>query len=203
MSPLHEIVTADDGDVEVLSQLIALSFRSLDPSVWLIPDTAERARLLPGYFQLIVADALARGHVDTTPDRTAVALWFPVGEDVPAGPSGYEAGLPGAVGPWLEQFRTFDKHLAARHPAGRHDHLAILAVLPTRQRRGWGGELLAGHHKRLDWSDPPVAAYLEASDAQTRQFYLARGYADHGDPIRLPHGPAMYPMLRPAALADA
>ena len=71
VSPLHEIVPAQARRRDVLSQLIALSFHYLAPSAWLIPDTDERAPLLPGYFRLIVADALARGHVYTTPEPDA------------------------------------------------------------------------------------------------------------------------------------
>jgi GNAT superfamily N-acetyltransferase len=193
---------ADESDTEALSHLISLAFHDLDPSAWLIPDTHERRQLMPGYFGLLVADALERGHIYTTPERTAVALWLSVDEAGPSAPAGYDEALPMQVGPWLDRFKTFDAELEARHPAGlRHDHLAILAVNPARQRRGIATELLGTHHARLDQADPPISAYLEASDAHTRQIYLARGYVDHGDPIRLPSGPAMFPMIRPARAA--
>lgn len=202
MSPLHEIVMADEADTEALSRLIALAFHDLDPSAWLIPDTHERRRLMPGYFGLLVADAFRHGYVYTTPQRTAVALWFPIEETGPTTPAGYGQALPIHVGPWLHHFRTFDEELAARHPAGlRHDHLAILAVDPPEQRRGIASELLDAHHAHLDRADPPIPAYLEASDARTRQIYLDRGYVDYGDPIQLPAGPQMFPMIRPARAA--
>lgn len=197
MSTRHRIVIADPGDTDALSALIAESFHSLDPSVWLVPDDHERRQIMPGYFRLFVTDAMARGHVYTTPDRTAVALWFPVDEHGHPGSADYDAGLPAATGRRLDRFKAFDEQLAAHHPGRmRHDHLAILAVHPAHQRRGIGSELLDTHHRHLDQVDPPVAAYLEASDAHTRKIYLARGYADHGGPIRLPDGPLMYPMLR-------
>jgi hypothetical protein len=41
-----------------------------------------------------------------------------------------------------------------------------------------------------------IAAYLEASDERTRDLYLRHGYTDHGEPIELPDGRSMYPMVR-------
>lgn len=203
MSPADEIVTADAADGEALSSLIALAFHQLAPSVWLIPGSLERRRVLPRYFHLLVDDALERGRVYTTAGRTAAALWFPVAEAGAPAPVGYEEALAAATGPWHQRFRTFDGHLDKHHPGGlRHDHLAILAVHPDWQRRGLGTALLAAHHAVLDRTDSPTAAYLEASGADTRELYLRHGYSDFGEPIQLPGGPNMYPMLRPARPAD-
>jgi GNAT superfamily N-acetyltransferase len=86
---------------------------------------------------------------------------------------------------------AFDRH----HPTGLlHHHLAILAVRPDQQGKGIGTALLAARHQVLDVAQLP--AYLEASSPETRQVYLRHGYTDHGPPITLPDGPAMYPMLR-------
>ena len=41
-----------------------------------------------------------------------------------------------------------------------------------------------------------TAAYLEASDERTRDLYLRHGYTDRREPIELPDGPSMYPMVR-------
>jgi GNAT superfamily N-acetyltransferase len=197
MSSSDQIVAAQPSDIDVLSQVIALSFHGLAPSVWLIPDPGVRSEVFPGYFRLYVEDAMERGHVYTTKDRTAVALWLPNGEAAEPAPADYDTRLAAATGPWVPRFRIFDALLEKHHPTGmRHDHLAILGVHPDHQRRGLGTELLAVHHRRLDESDPPSLAYLEASDAGTRSLYLKHGYTDHGDPIQLPDGPQMFPMLR-------
>lgn len=200
----HKIVQAGEGDAEALAKLIARAFHPLAPSNWLIPDTHERHVLLPRHFRILVDDALSRGRVDTTPDLDGAAVWFHVPETGDPGSAGYDKALAAAVGSWLWRFKTFDRLLADHHLIGvRHDHLALLAVDPARQKRGIGDALLAAHHQRLDQADPPVAAYLEASDAQTRRIYLARGYTDHGDPIQLPGGPQMFPMIRPASVMTA
>lgn len=202
MNPREQIIQAHPHDANALSHVIAQSFHNLAPSTWLIPDSDARARLFPGYFRLFaVHEAITRGLVYTNTGRTAIALWLPSApRDEPA-PADYEEKLAATIGIWTERFRIFDALLAKHHPHGiDHDHLAILAVHPDHQNRGIGSALLAAHHERLDAEDPPRAAYLEASDATTRELYLRHGYSDHGTPIRLPVGPPMFPMLRhPAA----
>lgn len=197
MSPRDQIVPAQPQDANALSRVIARAFHDLAPSVWLIPDSEARARLFPGYFRLFVDEAMARGRVYTTLELTAVALWLPsTPNDEPAS-SGYDAGLPAATGIWVDRFRIFDALLAEHHSHDTaHDHLAILAVDPHHQHQGIGSALLAAHHDHLDAENPPRAAYLEASDATTRELYLRHGYTDLDDPIVLPSGAHMYPMLR-------
>jgi GNAT superfamily N-acetyltransferase len=195
--PDATVVRADAADVDVLSQVIGGAFHDLAPSRWLIADPAARRAIFPGYFRILVEHAMASGVVHTTPDRTAAALWLPVGKDGPAQPPDYESRLAVATSPWTDRFLAFDAALDRRHPAGvPHHHLAILAVRPDRQRRGIGTALLRAYHQLLD-HDAGVPAYLEASDLLTRQFYLRLGFTDHGSPIQLPDdGPQMYPLVR-------
>jgi GNAT superfamily N-acetyltransferase len=199
--PGFRVIRAGEADVDVLSQVIADAFFDLAPSRWLIPDLAARREVFPGYFRLYVEHAVTAGVVHTTPDRDAAALWIPAGDDAAARPAEYAARLAAATSPWTGQFLAFDAALDQRHPAGiPHRHLAILAVRPDRQGRGAGTALLRACHHWLD-RDVHAPAYLEASGLRTRQMYLRHGYADHGPPIHLPGGPAMYPMWREALLA--
>jgi ribosomal protein S18 acetylase RimI-like enzyme len=189
------VVTAEPGNLDALSDVIAEAFHPLAPSQWLIPDDAPRRDIFPRYFRIFVQHALAAGIVHTTPDRTAAALWLPVGPGGPVPPERYAERLAATTGPWAHRFRAFDAALDARHPTGMpHHHLAMLAVHHGQQGHGIGTALLRAHHHTLDQQN--LAGYLEASDLRTRQLYLREGYADHGDPIRLPNGPLMYPMLR-------
>lgn len=198
MNPRDQIIQAEPRDAGTLSRVIAKAFHDLAPSTWLIPDSDARARLLPGYFRLFaVHEAMERGHVYTTTGRNAVALWLPLPPSDEPAPADYEAKLAATTGIWAKRFQTFDALLAKHHPHGiDHDHLAILAVHPDHQHRGIGTALLAAHHDRLDAETPPRAAYLEASDATTRELYLRHGYTDLDEPIVLPSGAHMYPMLR-------
>jgi len=190
------VVLAYEADLGVLSQVIAEAFHDLAPSRWLIDAPAARREIFPGYFRLYVEHAMAHGVVHTTPGRTAAALWIRVGEDPAGQAADYGARLAAATSPWTGRFLAFDAALDRHHPAGSpHHHLAILAVRPDRQGQGTGTALLRAYHQLLD-RDAHAPAYLEASDLRTRQIYLRHGYTDHGPPIRLPGGPAMYPMWR-------
>jgi GNAT superfamily N-acetyltransferase len=190
------VVRASAADITVLSEVIAEAFFDLPPSRWLVPDRAARREIWPGYFRIYVEQAMTEGVVHTTPGRDAAALWLPVGE-TPAEPTaGYAAALTEVTGPYIDRCRAFDTALDARHPAGiAHHYLAILAVRSDRQGHGTGTALLDAYHHQLDTAIRQPA-YLEASNERTREVYLHRGYADHGPPIVLPGGPAMYPMLR-------
>jgi GNAT superfamily N-acetyltransferase len=191
----HVTVRASQADIDVLSQVVADAFHDLAVSRWLIPGRASRRDAFPDYFRLYVEHAMADGIVETTPNRAGAALWIPsTGPAAP--PDGYAARLAAIAGPQLGRFMSFDEALDRHHPAGiRHHHLALLAVHPDRQRLGIGTALLEAHHAWLDEQDMP--AYLEASDTGTRDLYLRHGYELRPDsPIRLPAGPAMWPMWR-------
>ena len=190
--PGPAVVRAGEADLDVLSQVIADAFHDLAPSRWLIADPEARRQLFPGYFRLYLEHALASGTVHTTPGRTAAALWMPSGQDAL---DGYDIRLAAATNPWTSRFIAFDAALDHHHPAGiRHHHLAILAVHPDQQGQGVGTALLHAGHATLD--DEGVHAYLEASGPRSRRLYLSHDYSDHGPPIQLPGGPAMYPMWR-------
>ena len=191
------VIRATPADTGTLSHLIASAFHDLAPSRWLIADPTARQDIFPGYFRLYVEHAMADGLVHTTPGRDAVALWLPAGPGAPADPPGYRERLAATTAPWTTRFVIFDQALHARHPAGTaHEHLAILAVRPARQRHGTGTALLRARHHDLD--DTATPAYLEASSPRARELYLRNGYTDHGLPIHLPDGgPPLWPLWRP------
>ncbi|HXS61532.1 MAG TPA: GNAT family N-acetyltransferase [Streptosporangiaceae bacterium] len=216
-----DVIRAEEADAGVLSQLVADAFLDLPPSWWLIPDQAIRRRVFPDYFRIFVDAALADGIVQTTPDRSAVAIWLPSGhsaeppptadgrpslpaDDPPPAdgpspthePDDYLARLTAITQPWIDRFLAFDAAIENRHPhEPAHHHLAFLAVRPDRQGLGIGSALLQAHHQFLDTQNLP--AYLEASHPRNRQLYLRHGYTDLGPPNYLPDaGPPMYPMWR-------
>lgn len=200
MTPLasHTSVTADISDTDALSQVVADAFFGLAVSRWLVPEPKDRRAIFPAYFRIYVEHALADGLVLTTPARDAAALWLPVGVDGPGDPpDGYSERLAALTGKCLNRFQALDEGFEAHHPVGiAHQHLAILAVRPDRQRLGIGTALLDAHHAILDRDGLP--AYLEASDLGTRDIYLNHGYILRPNaPIRLPDGgPEMWPMWR-------
>ena len=175
-------------------KVIADAFHDLAVSRWLIPDGTARRAIFRGYFRILLQHALASGLVCTTPQRTAAAMWL-LATGPAAPPDGYAGQLAEATGPFLDRFVAFDEELARHHLVGvLHHHLAILAVRPDQQGQGTGTALLQTHHATFDWQG--IAAYLEASDERTRDLYLRYGHMVHGEPIELPDGPSIYPMLR-------
>jgi GNAT superfamily N-acetyltransferase len=192
-----QIITATAADLDTLSHVIAEAFADLPPSRWLISDQAARRQIFPPYFRIYLDHALACGLIATTPDLDAAALWIPAGPGAPGPPPGYAERLRAATLPWTRRFTAFDTALERRHPAGRpHRHLALLAVQPGRQGHGIGTALLESGHRALDQA--ATAAYLEASDQQTRDLYLKHGYILWPNaPFNLPDGgPPMWPMWR-------
>jgi GNAT superfamily N-acetyltransferase len=189
------LVRADETDVGILSQVIAEAFFDLPPSRWLVPDPAARRAIFPAYFRLYVEHAMAVGLVNTTPDRDAVALWLLASPFAPGPPDGYSTRLAAITGPLTGRFEAFDAALEAHHPAAvAHQHLAILAVRPSRQGHGTGTTLLAARHAALDAQGIP--AFLQASSQDSRRLYLRHGYTDYGPRIDLPGGPTLYSMWR-------
>jgi GNAT superfamily N-acetyltransferase len=190
-----EVIRAESGDAAALSAIIAGAFFDLPPSRWLISDQASRRQIFPCYFQIFVEHALACGIVHTTPERTAAALWLPIGDEPPPAPDNYAERLRKVTTPWTSRFTAFDAALESRHLTGTaHHHLALLGVWPGRQGIGIGTALLHAHHQVLDQAGVP--AYLEAATERNRQLYKQHGYADLGPPICLPDGPRMFPMVR-------
>ena len=191
------VVRACPADLEALSELVAAAFHGLAPSRWLIADPEARRRIFPGYFRLILVQAMAAGLVHTTPTRDAVALWLPAGPGVLGPLAGYRQRLADATAPWTGRFAVFDQVLEEHHPAGLpHQHLAILAVSPGHQGQGIGTALLNARHRELDRDGVP--AYLEASSTRARDLYQRHGYTLRPDaPFRLPGGgPPLWPMWR-------
>lgn len=193
----YEIERATADDLDALSHLIAVAFDPLASSAWLVPDSRERQRMFPPYCRLHVEQALFRGTVEVTRDRSAVALWFPVPLAGMPALERYDERLADITGPHIERFRAFDRAMGTRHPHRvQHEYLGVLAVHPTHQGQGRGSALLRHRHQQLDRETPPTPAYLEANDLRARALYLKHGYRDLGEPIELPDGPSLYPMWR-------
>lgn len=190
------IEQADPSEARMLAELIASAFQPLPPVRWLVPEPADQRRVLAGNFQIFVEHAFAHGLVQVVADRSGVAIWFPVGDEPPPPPAGYDERLDAACAPWADRFRTLDALFEANHPAKPHHHLAFLAVAPDRQGKGLGSALLRHHLSWLDEQGMP--AYLEASSERNRDLYQRHGYRA-GEPFRLPDGTPFWPMWRDPA----
>lgn len=182
-------------EVDPIAQLIAVTFRESPPDRWLVPDSADRRAVMPGYFRILVEEAMAAGSVQTSVDGHAVAVWmYATGSGTGPGRD-HDEKVAAATGAYLDRFRAFEEMLAVAHPTQPHHHLALLAVRPGHQRQGYGSALLAQHHATLDHDGLP--AYLEAVTAGVQHFYRRFGYRQLETSIQVPGGgPTLYPMWR-------
>jgi len=177
-----------------LAKLIATAFEPLEPCRYLVPEPGHRLAVMGRFFELEVAAAKEHGEVLVTGDHRGVALWLPRSGQ-PAEVPELTEDLAKAVGDYAENFVAFERELSSHHPTGRaYVHLTELAVLPRAQRSGLGSAMLNLQHALLDAAGTP--AYLEAASLRLTTFYECHGYERHGDPIVLPDGVQMYPMLR-------
>lgn len=190
-----EIVPATAADTPLVTALIATAFHDLEAARWQIPDDSQRRAVLPAMFHDYVAHALEHGSVEITADMTAAAVWTSESGDAKPDPAPPVGRLAAALGDCVENVHAFDLALHQREPIGApFEKLALLAVRPGCQSQGLGSALLAHHLVGLDQRQIP--AYLEASNKASRELYYRFDFRDDGDPIRLPGGPFMYPMIR-------
>jgi GNAT superfamily N-acetyltransferase len=184
---------ATAADAGRIAELIAAAFVPLDVVAWLVPEPAERQRIMTADFRILVDHAIEYGHIDLIDAAPAAAVWFPRTGPLPE-PADYERRVAAACDPWTERFHLLDSLFEENHPGEPHYHLALLAVQPGRQGGGLGSTLLRWQHAELDADATP--AYLEASSPRSRDLYLRHGY-EVGEPFTLPDGTPFWPMWRP------
>jgi GNAT superfamily N-acetyltransferase len=190
-----EIIPAGAADAPVVAGLIATAFHGLEAACWQIPDERLRRAVFPAMLQDYIVHALEQGSVEVTADMTAAAVWTVETGAAKAAPAPPSGALAAALGDAATNVHLFDLALHEREPVGeRFDKLALLAVRPGCQRKGLGSALLAHHLADLDARLIP--AYLEASSTGSRELYRRFAFRDYGEPITLPGGPMMYPMMR-------
>ncbi|MGW2625859.1 GNAT family N-acetyltransferase [Micromonospora taraxaci] len=185
---------ATRGDTQGLISVLAEAFFDGPVADWLVPDPNDRRTVYQRYFELALNHGLDNGHVDTTADLSAVAIWYPCPERSLKGSLEHPAALEAATGVYAPKFALLDAVFEAFHPSEPHHYLAYVAVNPEQQNRGIGAALLSHHHRQLDALGMP--AYLEASNLRNRELYVRLGYRA-GPPMILPTtGPTIWRMWR-------
>jgi GNAT superfamily N-acetyltransferase len=178
-------------DRRVVSDVLTEAFMT-DPVVsWLFPDEGERRRLQPYFYEPLLTHPAAETYL--AGERAGAAVWL----SLAAGQTPYEAaGMPTVFGENGVRLMAVGQLLAQRHPWGEaHLYLPCMGVVSAAQGKGLGSVLL---RDRLDRADAEgLGTYLEASSPRSRALYLRHGFTDHGEPVRVPDGPQLWPMWRP------
>lgn len=164
---------------------------------WLQPDPSARERLLRANFQLTLAAGARNAELWSTDHGAAVAVWsMPGGSLLGADDEAEFADVLGRhVGSRAAEAGASMSACAALEPDGPHATLHILAAHPRRQRRGLGAGLLAQLLERCDAAG--IGVWLESSNVANVGFYERFGFGSTGR-VRLPEGPVITTMLRPA-----
>lgn len=196
-----EIVPLSGGDVDRLARAMARAFWRDPQMAWLMPDEADRARLLPWIMGASIRYALRAGQALTTPELAGLAIWLP--PDVR--PPGFLASArSGALAAPLKlgwsrfvRFTTMvahDDQLRRRLAPAPHWHLAGLGVDPPKQRRGIASALLRPTLARADGQG--IACYLETYNPANVPFYERHGFSVRASEPSIPDGPLMWAMKR-------
>jgi GNAT superfamily N-acetyltransferase len=160
---------------------LARAFQDDPLMVHAIPDSGERARLLPDVYARMIRFGTLAGEV-YAPSSTleGVALWLPPNakwtrENIEA--SGMHQ-LPAIIGDdAYQRYRDVvgpEWRARERDMVGSCWYLFLLGVDPARQRRGLGGGLM---RPGIDSADAEqVQCYLETENERNVPFYLKQGF---------------------------
>lgn len=192
------VPTVQKDDVAALAAVLAAAFHSDPVGQWLAPDEVERPDALRRLFAVEIQHVtLPHGAGVTNEQRTGAALWLPPGHWkmpaltiarlLPSFMSIFGRRLPLI----LQGLFEVEKH----HPTHeKHYYLPFVGVDPAHQGLGIGSLLLRPVLQRCDAEGE--GAYLEATSPDNRRLYERHGFAVI-DEVRLPSGPALWPMWRP------
>ena len=191
------VPTVQKDDVGPLAAVLAAAFHADPVGQWLAPDEGERPDALRRLFAVEIQHVtLPHGAGVTNEQRTGAGLWLPPGHWkmpaltiarlLPRFMSIFGRRLPLI----LQGLFEVEKH----HPTHEeHYYLPFVGVEPAHQGRGIGSSLLWPVLQRCDVEG--LGAYLEATSPDNRRLYERHGFAVI-DEVRLPSGPALWPMWR-------
>ncbi len=186
------------ADADEVAATLARAFHD-DPLIcFLLPDEASRPQKMPRLFRLLFKLGLPHGCCDVTSGYEAVALWRPPGAwHIPF----YQyitngaafLGLFGFSG--ARQVTYVMDIIEKQHPREPHYYLQAIGTDTAKQGKGYGGVVIRRQLASADATHMP--AYLESSKETNIPIYKSFGFEVTGE-IKLPNGPTLWPMWRPA-----
>jgi GNAT superfamily N-acetyltransferase len=192
---------ATAADADAAAATLGRAFLD-DPLIsFLLKNETTREANMPRLFKLLFKLGLPHGACDVTSGYEAVALWRPPNEwEIPWWQyivNGAEfLGIFGFGGArhvtWVMDI------IEKRHPHQPHWYLQAIGTDPAKQGKGFGGVVMRRQLAIADAAGMP--AYLESSKDINIPIYKSFGFEVTGE-IKLPNGPTLWPMWRPAKAA--
>jgi GNAT superfamily N-acetyltransferase len=175
--------------------MLARAFDDDPFACWIWPPERRSPRALPRFYTWRVRSLIGQGETWTTDDHAGAAVWALPGSWRPSPVAQLDMLriVPTIESARLGEVREGLELIDRAHPARPHLYLALLGTEPGRQRTGVGSALLEPVLARCDADGVP--AYLESSKRRNIGFYERHGF-EAIDEVRLPGGPAAYPMWR-------
>ncbi|GDY30519.1 hypothetical protein [Gandjariella thermophila] len=186
---------ARPGDAEPLVGVLTAAFFDDAPMRWAFPSVDRRREIVPAFFRLFFDLSVTAGGAFTTADLDAVVLGLPPDA---APPADFTARLGEVAGEYADALLTIVRLQEEHHPRhlGPHFYLAFGGVAPERQGHGSLGRV--ARHILDDCDRAGLAAYAEASSPGGEAVARGHGFAPIGGDIRIPGGPSLRPLWRPA-----
>ena len=187
-------------DARAAAAMLARAFDDDPVMTWIFPDERLRRRRLPALFAVLLRRYYlahrATELVLTTDGVLGCGMWAPPGHWLPPARRQLAAmpGIAGALGSRFLAANSAFGAIARLHPREPHWYLAGLGTDPPAQGTGVGRQLMRARLARCDMTRLP--AYLESSKESNVGYYETFGFTVTRE-IRIPGGPALWPMWRP------
>ncbi|MFC0099225.1 hypothetical protein ACFFKH_17085 [Micromonospora marina] len=192
MTELPRIRAARWKERHQIARLVAAALNPSALAGWLVTRAELCLPVLSAVADIWVEHALFFGDIQVTDDLTAATVGLHRFRPLPP-PANYPERLTDATGPYLPRFRDLDSLLEAHRPVEPHHHLTVLATPPD-DATGLDEAMLNHYLTRIDRTGMPSWAHVTVRD---RDLFIRHGYQLTA-PIRLPDGPTLLGMHRPA-----
>jgi GNAT superfamily N-acetyltransferase len=192
-------------DVENLIALYRRAFWD-DPAIeFLLPDERTRGRAMDAYMRMMIRLGFSEGLAQTIDGEDGIrcgAVWIAPGKApvgiVPMVRAGFLQVIAGTRN--LTSLRKFFalsakiEEMHKRDVAKEHWYLALLAVDPPQQGKGFGGLVLGAELEEADRRGLPC--YVETSKTRNVTFYEKQGFVVNKE-IAIPMGgPPLWTLIR-------
>jgi ribosomal protein S18 acetylase RimI-like enzyme len=195
-----EVVRIDRDRLGEASDVLARAFGDDPAWVWLLPDPARRAQLLPWLFR-VGFDVTAADVYATRGRILGAARWLPPGRPPMRIGATVKAiamtpfKLGAATAPFLSYGRAVEQ-MRADVVAGPHWYLAGIGVDPAAQRQGVGAALLEPGLEAAAAAGLPTV--LLTNNEANLHFYESHGFRVEREGRTPEGGPKAWAMVRPS-----